>query len=501
MERQGVPQDRPDSDVHFHHLIAHNADGMVVVNHNGIVRFVNPAAERLLQRSAQELIGEVFGFPIVTGETTELDIVANSGVLSIAEMRVVDLEWEGERAYLASLRDITTRKRTEEALRQREEQLRQAQKMEAVGRLAGGVAHEFNNLLTAILGYSDRLQKHLDNGEIVAQCAERISYVANRAALVARQLLTFSRDQPLQSQLLNWNTVIEETEKIFQPLIGKSITVVQHLSSDLWQVHADPIQLQQILMNLALNARDAMVEGGELTLTTANVTLQAGQPERYLEAPPGPYVMLEVKDTGIGVDPEAFSHLFEPFFTTKEVGNGTGLGLAVVYGIVQQNHGDIAVHSAPACGTVFRIYLPRSGDAPAVIPLPAPAGRPATGSETILLVEDEELVRELLCEMLQLHGYRVLAAAQGHDALQLCAQLDEAIHLLVTDVVMPHMTGYELAERLTAVYPDLRVLLISGYAGEVAEGNDRLPPHAAFLQKPFTPDVLAAKVRDVFDAL
>jgi signal transduction histidine kinase len=501
MERQDLPQSRQDSDVHFHQLIAYNADGMIVVNHSGIVRFVNPAAERLLQRSAQELIGEVFGFPIVTNETTELDIVAHSGDLTIAEMRVVHLEWEGESAYLASLRNITARKRTEAALRQREEQLRQAQKMEAVGRLAGGVAHEFNNLLTAILGYSDRLQRHLDNGEIVAQCTERISYVANRAALVARQLLTISRDQPLQSQLLNWNPIITETEQIFQPLIGASIKVVQHLSSDLWQVQADPIQLQQILMNLVLNARDAMAEGGELTLTTANVTLQAGPPKRYLDAPDGPYVMLEVKDMGIGVDTEAFPHLFEPFFTTKEVGNGTGLGLAVVYGIVQQNHGDIAVHSTPERGTSFRIYLPRSIDAPAIPPLHAPAGKPVSGSETILLVEDEELVRELLCEMLQRHGYRVLVAAQGHDALQLCAYLDEAIHLLVTDVVMPHMNGYELVARLTAVYPDLRVLLISGYVGEIAERNDRLPPYTAFLQKPFTPDVLAAKVRDVFDAL
>jgi signal transduction histidine kinase len=470
---------------------------MVVVNHHGIVRFVNPAAERLLQRSAAELIGAVFGFPIVTHETTELDIVASSGDLTIAEMRVVNLEWEGERAYLASLRDITARKRTEEALRQREEQLRQAQKMEAVGRLAGGVAHEFNNLLTAILGYSDRLRRQLDNREMVAQCSERISYVANRAALVARQLLTFCRDQPLQSQLLNWNTVIEETEKIFQPLIGKSITVIQHLASDLWQVEADPIQLQQILMNLVLNARDAMVEGGKLTLTTANVTLQTDQPKRYLQAPPGPYVMLEVQDTGMGVDTEEFSHLFEPFFTTKEV--GTGLGLAVVYGIVQQNQGDIAIQSTPACGTGLRIYLPRSVDAPAVTPLQTSVDKPTSGSETILLVEDEELVRELLCEMLQLQGYCVLTAAQGHDALQICAQLDEAIHLLVTDVVMPYMNGYELAERLTAVYPDLRVLLISGYVGEVADSNGLLPPHTAFLQKPFTPDVLAAKVRDVLD--
>jgi CheY-like chemotaxis protein len=266
-------------------------------------------------------------------------------------------------------------------------------------------------------------------------------------------------------------------------------------------VQADPIQLQQILMNLVLNARDAMAQGGELMLTTANVTLQAGPPKRYLDAPAGPYVMLEVKDAGIGVDTEVFPHLFEPFFTTKEVGNGTGLGLAVVYGIVQQNRGDIAVHSTPARGTSFRIYLPRSLDAPALPPLHAPAGKPASGSETILLVEDEELVRELLCEMLQLHGYHVLVAAQGYDALQLCAHLDEAIHLLVTDVVMPHMNGYELAERLTSVYPDLRVLLISGYAGELADSHDRLPPHTAFLQKPFTPDVLAAKVRDVFDLL
>ena len=500
MQRQFTPLDTENSDVRFRRLITYNADGVVVVNCHGVVRFVNPAAERLLQRSADELIGAVFGFPIVAGETTELDIVTSSYDLTIAEMRVVELEWEGERAHLASLRDITARKRTEDALRQREEELRQAQKMEAVGRLAGGVAHEFNNLLTAILGYSDRLQRHLDDGEVVSQCTERISYVANRAALVVQQLLTFSRHQPLQPQVLDWNAVVEETEKLFQPLIGESITLVHRLEPDLWRVCADPIQLQQILMNLVINARDAMAEGGELTLTTANVTLEAGSPERYLETPPGPYVMLEVRDTGIGMAKEVLTRQFEPFFTTKEVGNGTGLGLAAVYGMVQQNDGDIAVHSTPASGTVFRIYLPRSTDPSDVGPLNAPAHQPASGSETILLVEDEELVRELLCEMLQLNGYQVLEAAHGQEALQLCADYDAPIHLLVTDVAMPQMNGYELAERLTTVYPELRVLLISGYVGEISDHNDLLPRHTAFLQKPFTPDALAAKVRDVFDA-
>lgn len=506
MERQLLEVGQEDSDVRFRHLITCIADGVVVVNHHGVICFVNPAAERLLQWTANELIGALFGFPVVVGETTELDIVASSGDLTVAEMRVVDLLWEGESAYLASLRDITDRKRTEEALRQREEQLRQFQNMEAVGRLAGGMAHEFNNLLTSIMVYSNWLQKHLDDRAVVRQCSERISCVADCAALVVQQLLAFSCHQPLQLQSLNWNVVIEAVEKLVQLLLGDSITLVQHLASDLWQVQADPIQLQQILMNLVLNARDAMAamtttaQGGELILTTANVNLEEKSTDCFPERPPGPYVMLEVRDTGTGMDREVYTHLFEPFFTTKDMGNSTGLGLAVVYGIVQQSHGTITVDSTPANGTTFRVYLPRGVAPPAAAPLDVSTGQLAVNSATILLVEDEELVRELLCEMLQLEGYCVLEAAQGYDALALCAQQDGVIDLLVTDVVMPHMNGYDLAGRLATVYPDMRVLLMSGYVGEAPERYHNLPRHTVFLQKPFTPDVLTAKVRDAFDA-
>ncbi len=429
------------SEARFRRLIAKNVDGMVVIDRSGLIRFANPAAETLFARRATELVGEPFGFPMVVGETTELDIVSRTGDLVVAEMRVVETEWEGEAAYLASLRDISERKRAEQMLMQQGEQLRQARNMETVGQLAGGMAHEFNNLLTAILGYSNLLQKYLAHVDHLHGYATKISDVAHRAASLVQQLLAFARQQVLKPQMLNCNNVVNETQDMLRSSLGEHIELINNLESQLRLIEADPIQIQQVLLNLLVNAQHAMPEGGKLRVETANVDLHEGQEGRYLNAPPGAYVRLTVSDTGEGMVPNVISHLFEPFFTTKEVGKGIGIGLAVVYGIVQQNGGDIEIKSAPAAGTTVHIYLPQVTRANQALPQPETAAEPSSGSETVLLVEDDHMVRLLIRSTLGLKGYQVLDAANGEAAIQLCSQYDEPIHLLVTDVVMPGIDG------------------------------------------------------------
>ena len=487
------------SEARFRLLITQNVDGVVVVDRDGIIQFVNPAAEVLFARPAAELVGQPFGFPMLVGETTELDIVRQTGVPTVAEMRVVETEWEGEQASLASLRDISERKQAEEMLRQQAEQLQQAQKMEAVGQLAGGMAHEFNNMLTAILGYSNLLQKRLDREDVRYGYATQISGVSRRAASLIQQLLAFTRQQVLKPQILDCNNVVRETEDLLRPVLGERIDLMHHLDPDLGPVEADPVQLQQLLVNLLVNARDAMPEGGELRLETANVELQAGQETRYLNAPPGAYVRLTVSDTGMGMGPEILSRLFEPFFTTKEIGKGTGLGLAVVYGIVQQNHGDIEVQSEPEAGTTFTIYLPRVAQLRAPVPMPETVEVSPSGSETVLLVEDEPTVRASIRSALELKGYRVLEAANAQEAIRLCEHYGESIHLLLTDVVMPGMNGHELSQYLTSLYPAMRTLLISG--GDTTAGAPAAARNGqvAFLPKPFTIDELATRARAVLD--
>ncbi len=370
-----------------------------------------------------------------------------------------------------------------------EDQLRQAQKMEAVGRLAGGVAHDFNNLLTAILGYSDLVLTG-DAPEDVRQNVEEVRKAAERAASLTRQLLAFSRKQVLQPLVLELNDVVKNLDGMLHRVLRENVKIVFEPDPHLWRVKADPGQIEQILMNLAVNASDAMPEGGRLTVRTRNVTLGPGD---LGEIPmrPGPYVLLEVSDTGHGMDAETLGHAFEPFFTTKERGKGTGLGLATVYGIVKQSGGYIQVLSEPAKGAMFRIFLPRAhgaADSPSnVSPRPAPI----RGSETILLVEDEESVRKLAHTVLRARGYQVLVADSAEAALELSRGHPGPVHLLLTDVVLPGMDGHRLAAILRAERPDTAVLLSSGYfdAGEGTEGTEPL------LRKPFTPDGLVDKVR------
>ena len=387
--------------------------------------------------------------------------------------------------------DITPR-------RQLEEQLRQSQKMEAVGRLAGGIAHDFNNVLTAILGYSQMLLADLPESDSRREDVQEIEHAANRAATLTRQLLAFSRRQVLQPQVLDLNALLENLDNFLRRLIGEDIDLRVHSSPELWLVSADSGQMEQVIMNLAVNSRDAMPRGGKVTVETANVTLDAGYAQHHMTVTPGEYVMLAVSDTGTGMDEETLAHIFEPFFTTKSSSKGTGLGLSTVYGIVKQSGGNIWVYSEIGRGTTFKIYLPRNrSEAPArVVP---PATIDVRGSETILLVEDEDPVRTLAAKVLRGLGYQVMEAKLGSQALDLASD-HVSIDLLLTDVVMPEFSGAELARKLADKRPTLRILYMSGYTDEAIIHHGVLASNIAYLQKPFTPDVLATKVREVLSS-
>jgi len=380
-----------------------------------------------------------------------------------------------------------------------EEQFRQSQKMEAVGQLAGGIAHDFNNLLTAILGNTQLLLRELPPGDSKRGDVEEIRKASERAASLTRQLLAYSRRQMLQPVVLDLNVVVAEMDKLLRRLIGEHIALVTVLAPGLGRVKADPNQLEQVIVNLAVNARDAMPEGGKLTIETANVDLDETFAQAHLGSVPGAYAMLAVTDTGFGMDATVRAHLFEPFFTTKEVGKGTGLGLATVYGIVKQSDGYISVYSEPGHGSSFKIYLPRIAT-PARAAAGPQKGGPARGTETVLVVEDEPAVLSLSRRALEAQGYVVLAASDAASALRVVERHGGMIHLLLTDVVMPGLSGRELADQLAGQRPGIRVLYMSGYPGDAVVQHGTLPSGSAFLQKPFSPDGLARKVRDLLDA-
>src|SRR5216117_2458329 len=375
-----------------------------------------------------------------------------------------------------------------------EEQFRQSQKMEAVGQLAGGIAHDFNNLLTAILGNTQLLLRELPPGDSMHDDVEEIRKASERAASLTRQLLAYSRRQMLQPEVLDLNVVMAEMDKMLRRLIGEHIDLVAVFAPDLGRVRADPNQIEEVIVNLAVNARDAMPDGGKLTIATANVDLDETFAQAHLGSVPGSYAMLSVTDTGVGMDATVRAHLFEPFFTTKEVGKGTGLGLATVYGIVKQSDGYISVYSEVGRGTSFKIYLPRI-DTPAPIQASPPKDRPDRGTETILVVEDEPAVLSLSRRALEAQGYVVLAASDASDAMRVVERHGGTIHLLLTDVVMPGLSGRELADRLATRRPGIRVLYMSGYPGDAVVQHGALPHGSAFLQKPFSPDGLARKVK------
>jgi signal transduction histidine kinase len=378
-----------------------------------------------------------------------------------------------------------------------EEQLRQSQKMEAIGKLAGGVAHDFNNLLSVITGYSELLLNRLGRGSPGIREIEEIHKAGERAAALTQQLLAFSRRQVLMPKILQLNELVSSLGKMLRRLIGENIELATILDPDLRPVRADPVQIDQILINLAVNARDAMPRGGKLSLSTRNVALDAPLGEANWNVPVGMYVTLEIADTGCGMDPETMSRIFEPFFTTKEQGKGTGLGLATVYGIVKQSGGYIRVRSEPGSGTTFTVYLP-AAEGVELPEEPGDAGEEnLAGRETILVVEDEEMVRTLVCDTLREFGYDILEAPGGEEAVAVSLRHEETIDLLITDVVMPRMNGLELARRIKASRPGIPVLFMSGYSEEGVMHLGVIGPGEAFLQKPITPSRLSAKVREV----
>jgi len=510
-----------ESETKYRGIVDHSLLG-IYITQGHIMRFCNQRlAEIFGYERSEELIGtyvrelvapeswEAVDTQVQRRESGELDTVRYEFKGKRRDGALIDLEvlggrilYEGMPAIQGSMIEVTERKLLEA-------EFLQAQKMEALGRLAGGVAHDFNNLLTSIMGYSDLLAKKLtedDPSGPLRRYADNILSSANRAANLTQQLLSLSRRHAAQMLVLDLNGVVAEVERMLRRVIGEDIELTIHSEGTLGRVKADPIQIEQVLMNLAVNARDAMPHGGRLSIRTANVLLDKSYVRRRREVAPGPYVMIAVSDTGHGMNAEVQSHLFEPFFTTKEKGKGTGLGLSTAYGIVKQTGGHIEVESAPGKGSAFKIYLPRTEEPPAPLssPQPQPPGPVEAefprGVETVLLAEDEETVRSLAREVLRGAGYTVLEAGDGEEALRVAGSHPGPIHLLLTDVIMPRLGGPALARHLQPLRPDMRVLFMSGYTDGDISSYGALGSETSLLQKPFQPMVLARRVREVLEA-
>ncbi len=493
-------------------------DAVLSTDTQGYITFMNPRAEVLTGWTQAEAFGRhVVEILLVRHETTQalaenpiVKVLQEGTTIDLADHNLVLVARDGSERPIDDsaspikddhdnivgavliFRDITDR-------RQLQEQLVQAQKMEAIGRLAGGVAHDFNNLLTVISVYTELLLSRRNRHDQLERYATEIKKAVDNATALTSQLLTLSRKQMLQPRVLELNALIGNMAEVVQRLLGQATELIIIRGARLGYVNVDPAQLEQVVLNLVMNARDAMSQGGTLTIETADIEWEELQARRYSGAHPGPYVMLAVSDTGCGMDATTRSRLFEPFFTTKSGGRGTGLGLSIVYGIVSQSGGHIEVDSAPGRGAMFRVYLPRIEKLAVAQKPSASAMKLEQGSETVLLVEDEDEVRAAVCESLRMRGYTVLKARHGKEALMICRRHEGPIHLLLTDVVMPQMTGPKLAQRIFLLRPEIKVLYVSGYTSDALAQRNMMDPGTAFLQKPFTPDMLARQVRAVLD--
>jgi two-component system, cell cycle sensor histidine kinase and response regulator CckA len=499
----------------FFQLISDNVVDMIaVVDSNGKRVYNSPSYLRILGYALDEL-ESTSSFEQVHPDDRQIVVDATADARRTGVGRRIEYRMrhkDGSWVYLESTaspvmntkgevenlvivnRDISERRRLEE-------QLRQSQKMDAIGRLSGGVAHDFNNLLGVIIGYAEILQERIPETDSMRAPVDQIIKAGSRASSLTKQLLAFSRQQVMEPKILLLNAVVSDTEKMLRRLIGEDIELLTSLEPSLGKIRADQGQIEQVIMNLVVNARDAMPEGGRLVIETSNFEIDDKFARRYAyPVLPGSYVLLTVRDNGIGMDTATQQRIFEPFFTTKEKGKGTGLGLSLVYGVVKQSGGYIDVVSTRGKGTTFNIYLPRVGQNVAETRTIGP-DRPEElrGTETILLAEDEDTLRALTRHLLELYGYRVLEACDGNQALQLSEHTADEIHLLLTDVVMPGISGRALADQLKRKRPDVRIVFMSGYTGQRVGEKEILEPGSAFLQKPFTREGLARKIREALD--
>jgi len=432
------------------------------------------------------------------GEEAAVESVRSGATDYVLKQRLSRLGPSVRRA-LAEADERGKRKQAEEALRKSEAQLRHAQKMEAIGRLAAGVAHDFNNLLTAIIGYTQLMQRRFPSDHPATQDAEEVLGAAERAASLTRQLLIFSRQQVLEPRVLDLNSIVTDLDRMLRRLIGADIDLLTVPAPDLGRIKADPGQVEQVLVNLVVNARDAMPSGGKLTIETGNVELDEHYVRDHPLARPGRYVVLAVADSGCGMDPETQARMFEPFFTTKEVGKGTGLGLSTVHGIVQQSSGHIEVNSEVGLGSVFKVYLPRV-DETADQAVSRDVELPTRGTETLLLVEDDPRVRHVVAETLRLNGYTVLEAGEPGEAISGAHGHAARLDLLLVDVMLPRMNGPELARAITRLHPEAKTLFMSGYTDNAIIHQGLLGSEAAFLHKPFTAEGLLRGIRGLLDS-
>ena len=505
------------SEAQFRSLIENVSDFIVVLQADGTVRYASPSFEReagegrpvegqnMLDLAAEEdrtevenllaavqakrMPGEVEPAPV----ESEFRIRKRGGGVRILELSATNLlKHPAVNGIVVNARDVTERRKLEE-------QLMRAQRIEAIGTLSGGVAHDFNNILTVILGHTEVLQQALQSSPAEYDHLKSIDEASRRASTLTRQLLAFSRKQILQPKVFNLNSLIVDLDRMLRRLIREDIEFQTVTDPQLGATRADPGQIEQVVMNLVLNARDAITSGGKITIETANVTLDEDFAREYAGTRPGPHVMLAVSDTGEGISPEILPHIFEPFFTTKEVGKGTGLGLSTVYGIVKQSGGNVWVYSQPGRGTTFKIYLPRM-DEPAPSPAEPPQPAVTSGAETVLLVEDEPALRDLITIALTGSGFTVLTAPGPADALTLSRRHTGPLHLLLTDVIMPGMDGPALAKQVQKERPDIKILFMSGYATNFIMHDGMVDPGTNFLEKPFHPRTLLSKVRQVLDS-